>query len=136
MAETLHNTFKFPKDNIHLCLDGAATRTKILEAYLAFARNGTAPDDRLVVFFAGHGHTERASRGPVGFLVPCDGDVHNLASLIRWDELTRNADLIEAKHILFVMEACYGGLALMRGIAPGSKRFLKDMLIRRSRQVN
>src|SRR5207244_2588726 len=50
-------------------------------------------------------------------------------------ELTRNADLIEAKHILFVMDACYGGLALMRGITPGTKRFLKDMLIRRSRQV-
>jgi hypothetical protein len=36
-----------------------------------------------------------------------------LSGLIRWDELTRNADLITAKHMLFVMDACYGGLALM-----------------------
>jgi hypothetical protein len=52
-----------------------------------------------------------------GFLVPCDGDVSNLASLIRWDDLTRGADLIEAKHILFLMDACYGGLALNRAVA-------------------
>jgi hypothetical protein len=135
VAATLENQFKFPKERINLCLDSAATRSAILEAYLAFARQGTAPDDRLIVFFAGHGHTEQSSRGEVGFLVPWDGDAHYLASLIRWDELTRNADLIEAKHILFVMDACYGSLALMRAITPGTKRFLKDMLVRRSRQV-
>jgi len=71
----------------------------------------------------------------VGYLVPWDGDCGKLASLIRWDELTRNADLIEAKHILFLMDACYGGLAIMRALKPGSMRFLKDMLVRRSRQV-
>jgi uncharacterized caspase-like protein len=97
--------FKFPKQNIHLRLDDAATRNNILNDYLSFTRDGTTPDDRLIVFFAGHGHTERSSRGEVGFLVPWDGDANNLATLIRWDELTRNADLIEAKHILFIMDA-------------------------------
>ena len=92
-------------------------------------------NDRLIVFFAGHGHTVKSSRGEVGYLVPWDGDCGKLASLIRWDELTRNADLIEAKHILFLMDACYGGLAIMRALKPGSMRFLKDMLVRRSRQV-
>ena len=67
--------------------------------------------------------------------MPTDGDCDNLASLIRWDELTRNSDLLPAKHILFIMDACYGGLALMRHLHPGSKRFLKDMLRRHSRQV-
>ena len=33
------------------------------------------------------------------------------------------------------MDACYGGLAIMRALKPGSMRFLKDMLVRRSRQV-
>ncbi|HVP48722.1 MAG TPA: caspase family protein, partial [Bryobacteraceae bacterium] len=135
VANILQNVYKFPTNNVHVCLETSATRAAILDAYFTFARNGTGSDDRVVVFFAGHGHTERSFRGDVGFLVPWDGDIHNLATLIRWDELTRNADLIEAKHMLFIMDACYGGLALMRAIAPGSKRFLKDMLTRRSRQV-
>jgi uncharacterized caspase-like protein len=33
------------------------------------------------------------------------------------------------------MDACYGGLALMRFTPPGSMRFMKDMLQRYSRQV-
>src|SRR5205823_1425801 len=33
------------------------------------------------------------------------------------------------------MDACYGGLAIMRALKPGSMRFLKDMMLRRSRQV-
>jgi len=33
------------------------------------------------------------------------------------------------------MDACYGGLALTRAPGPGSMRFLKDMLLRFSRQV-
>src|SRR5439155_10124504 len=52
-----------------------------------------------------------------------------------WDDLTRNSELIRAKHMLFVMDACYGGLALTRNTQPGSARFLKDMMLRYSRQV-
>lgn len=38
--------------------------------------------------------------------------------------------------MLFLMDACYGGLALKRSIIPpGSMRFLKDMLQRYTRQV-
>jgi uncharacterized caspase-like protein len=135
VATALSGLFHFPKEKVHLLLDSEATHSAILDHFLSFACDGTEVNDRLVVFFAGHGHTVRSSRGEIGYLVPSDGDCHNLASLIRWDELTRNADLIEAKHILFLMDACYGGLAIMRAIRPGSMRFLKDMMLRRSRQV-
>jgi len=135
IAALLSERFLFPQKNVHLLLEGDVTRAAILDRFLSFACDGTEANDRLVVFFAGHGHTVKSSRGEVGYLVPWDGDCGKLASLIRWDELTRNADLIEAKHILFLMDACYGGLAIMRALKPGSMRFLKDMLMRRSRQV-
>ncbi|MBI5215943.1 MAG: caspase family protein [Ignavibacteriae bacterium] len=67
--------------------------------------------------------------------MPYDGSTNNLAKLIRWDDLTRNADLIEAKHLFFIMDACYGGLAITRHLSPGATRFLKDMLLRHTRQV-
>ena len=133
IARVLSDKFSF--QNVHLLTDQEATRSAILERYLSLACDGTNADDRAIVFFAGHGHTVKSSRSEVGYLVPWDGDIQNLASLIRWDELTRNADLIEAKHVLFLMDACYGGLAVTRAIQPGTMRFLKDMLLRRSRQV-
>jgi len=137
VANLLKATFGFPEPNIRLLLDGEATRTNVLGSFLRFANDSNVtPDDRIVVFFAGHGHTVSGRSGETGFLVPVDGDTADLSTLIRWDELTRGADLIPAKHMLFLMDACYGGLALSRKPLPsGSMRFLKDMMMRYSRQV-
>jgi uncharacterized caspase-like protein len=134
MADTLERSFAF--DNVRRFVDEQATREAILEGFLAFTKEElVASDDRLVVFFAGHGTTRKGKRGEVGFLVPYDGDPDNLASLLGWHDLTSNSELIPAKHILFVMDACYGGLALTRALAPGAARFAKDMLQRYARQV-
>jgi uncharacterized caspase-like protein len=137
VAKTLVTRFGFPEDNVQLLLDERATRDAILRAFLKFAEpDRVGPDDRILVFFAGHGHTVGGRRGETGFLVPVDGAVDNLATLIRWDELTRNAELIPAKHMLFVMDACYGGLALKRNApSAATPRFVKSMLQRYTRQV-
>lgn len=135
IANILETQFKFTNSNITVLKDADATRDNINNAFFEFTKDKIGPDDRLLVFFAGHGHTVSGSRGEVGFLVPVDGSPENLATLIRWDALTRNAELIAAKHILFIMDACYGGLAATRFIPPGSMRFAKDMLQRFTRQV-
>jgi hypothetical protein len=134
-AETLKESFGFSPDQVTVLLDAEATRERILSTFLGLTNDSVHPDDRVAVFFAGHGCTRVGQRGEVGFLVPVDGDPNNIATLVRWDDLTRNAELIRAKHMLFVMDACYGGLALQRTTPPGSARFLKDMLQRYSRQV-
>ncbi len=133
-SQTLIDEFSFDGKNITLLTDADATRAQIIDSFLSYVHE-TEADDRIFFFFAGHGHTFSGHRGEVGYLVPYDGDTHHLSTLIRWDDLTRNAELIPAKHILFVMDACYGGLAITRSLAPGSMRFLKDMLLRYSRQV-
>lgn len=135
IRDLLVGSFNFPESNVVLLTDEAATRQNILQAFLQFVSDDVGLDDRLVVFFAGHGHTRAGIRGEVGYLVPHDADMADPSTLLRWDDLTRNADLIRAKHILFIMDACYGGLALVRTTGPGTTRFLKDMMLRTSRQV-
>src|ERR1700693_662997 len=134
VARTLIEKFTFPAANVIVLLDREATKAAVLKTYMTFADpQKIERDDRIFFFFAGHGHTVSARRD-TGFLIPVDGTIDDLASLIRWDELTRNADLIPAKHMLFVMDACYGGLAVRRKIAPtGSMRLLQDLLQRYSR---
>ena len=136
-AQVLLDSFQFSKENLKILTNTNATKSKILNAFMKYAQDdNVVTDDRIVVFFAGHGHTVAGRRGETGFLVPVDGDPGDLSTLIRWDDLTRNADLIPAKHMLFVMDACYGGLALTRRtVQAGSMRFLRDMLRRYSRQV-
>ena len=136
VAAVLIEKFSFPKGNIKILLDDQATINNIRKSFMGFSDpNRVTSDDRLIVFFAGHGYTVPGKRGEVGFLVPVDGKTGDLDTLIRWDELTRNAELIPAKHIFFLMDACYGGLALQRSPTFGSMRFLGDMLQRYSRQV-
>jgi len=136
IKDILIGELSFIKKNIIYLTDKKATRSNILKAFLSFTQDEVQVDDRIFVFFAGHGHTRKGFRGEVGYLVPYDADMDELSTFIRWDELTRNAELIRAKHILFVMDACYGGLAVNRDLQPGSSRFLKDMYQRFSRSLS
>jgi uncharacterized caspase-like protein len=81
----LHDDFEFPKDNITLLLDKNASRNKILKKYMSFTSESVDENDRVFVFFAGHGYTMKSRRSDVGFLVPYDGNINDLSTLIRWD---------------------------------------------------
>ncbi len=137
IANILITELEFPAENVTLLKDIEATKKRITDEYLKFITVANHIDDRLLVFFAGHGVTVPGLRGNTGFLVPCDGEVKNHGSLIRWDDLTKNSDIIPAKHIFFIMDACYSGLALAtdRGLSLGIERFVGDMLQRPVRQV-
>ncbi|HBG73840.1 MAG: hypothetical protein A2X25_00980 [Chloroflexi bacterium GWB2_49_20] len=135
VSKLLVDELDFPAKNVVILKDNEATKQVIMDTFLRFSDKANNPDDRVFVFFAGHGLTIDGLRGPIGYLVPVDGDSDNKVSLIRWDDLTRNSELIKAKHILFILDACYSGLALQRTVTPGSQRFISDMLQRLARQV-
>ena len=74
VAQALSEKFGFPKSNIRLLTAGQAIKDNIWGAYLDFAKSNIGADDRLLVFFAGHGLTKTGYRGEVGYLVPADGN--------------------------------------------------------------
>src|SRR5713101_6948613 len=86
IREVLITDLEFPKDNIIYLADAEATKDNILNAFLGFCAETIELDEKIVVFFAGHGHTKTGARGEVGYLVPHDADTNNLSSLIRWDD--------------------------------------------------
>ena len=135
IAEMLTDKFGFPNENVIRLFDQEASKQAILSNYMRFSQDDVEENDRLLIFFAGHGHTLSGNRNNVGYLIPVDGTLNDISTFIRWDELTRNSDLIKAKHIFFIMDACFSGLAITRSLPPGSARYLKDMLQRHSRQV-
>ena len=98
VAEILMQKFGFQSEDVCVLKDKLAIREAISSAFLRFASSDVDENDRVLIFFAGHGYTQLGHRGEVGFLVPHDGDPEQLSRLIRWDELTRNAELKEEKH--------------------------------------
>ncbi|MFX7930403.1 caspase family protein, partial [Acinetobacter baumannii] len=79
-------------------------------------------DDRVFVFFAGHGSTRKLPSGrEVGYIVPVDAGLNDLqADAIAMPQLQEVAEAITAKHALFVIDACYSGLGLTRGGSPAA----------------
>jgi hypothetical protein len=74
--------------------------------------------DSLVLFFAGHGHTQTRTlqSGPVqtGFLIPVDGERRegHTATWLRLDTLLSDVARLPARHILVILDACHSGIAL------------------------
>jgi uncharacterized caspase-like protein len=74
--------------------------------------------DSLVLFFAGHGHTQTRmlASGPVetGYIVPYDADpaTGRTASWLRLDSWLSDVARIPARHILVILDACHSGIAL------------------------
>lgn len=120
----------FPRQNIRVLLDSEATKATIQQVlYREFA--GMGVHDRLLVFFAGHGETAPIKTGEEGYLLPVDADPDALPLTgIAMDEIRRIGNRVRAKHVLFVMDACFSGFALTRDIVPKSttNEYLADAL--------
>jgi len=92
-----------------------ATRNRILEVLGDQLPNEVGPEDRVIIYFAGHGHTEKLASDERGYLVPVDGDSRRpYSTAISMDRLRDLAKRIPAKHIFFAVDACYSGFALVR----------------------
>lgn len=136
VREMLVGRFGFAADHVVSLENGAATRAGILAAFHdKLAHAGMKKNDRLFVFFAGHGATRQLSSGrDLGYIVPVESDPAQLATdAIPMTELQNIAEAITAKHALFIMDACYSGLGLTRGA--GNANFLRDNAKRLGRQM-
>ena len=133
-ANMLIQYFSFSTENVKLIINEQATKKEIMKCYLDLSEKCDV-NDKVIFFYAGHGETRLANYGEVGFLVPYDASKEDISTLIRWDDLTKNSDLIPAKHMLFILDACFSGLIFTRSFASGTRRFIKDMLQRYSRQA-
>jgi uncharacterized caspase-like protein/peptidoglycan/xylan/chitin deacetylase (PgdA/CDA1 family) len=136
VAQTLQEKFGFPADHVILLRNEQATRNGILAAFHdRLAHGGMQPNDRLFVFFAGHGATRKLSSGrDLGYIIPYDSDPNQFdTDAIPMTEIQNIAESLAAKHELFVMDACYSGLGLTRG--GGAANFMRDNARRIGRQM-
>lgn len=73
------------------------------------------PDDRFLFYYAGHGLTRKTRHGgEVGYLSLHDSRPGEWDTLLKMDDVLEQADFIPAKHILFVLDSCFSGLAFTR----------------------
>src|SRR5271165_1026301 len=140
VKDLLVQKYNFKPDHIFTLLNGQATRQNILSLLgdkLADA-NTVQHEDRVLVFYAGHGATRKLASGrELGYIIPVDADLTNYeGSAISMTNFQDISEAIPAKHLLFIMDSCYSGLALMRGGGiPTSQNYLNEISRREARQM-
>ena len=138
IRDTLVDKYGFKAQNVTLLANQDATREKIIAALggtLADARK-VKREDRVFVFFAGHGATRRLPSGrDLGYIIPVDAAADNYQTqAISMTQLQDIAEAIPAKHVLFIMDSCYSGLALTRGRVDGGL-YARELAKRGARQM-
>jgi peptidoglycan/xylan/chitin deacetylase (PgdA/CDA1 family)/uncharacterized caspase-like protein len=140
VRDMLLKKYNFKDDHVFLLLDKQATRQNILSLLGDKLANPdlVKRDDRVFVFFAGHGATRHLASGrDLGYIIPVDGDLSNYeGQAISMTNFQDVAEAIPAKHLFFVMDSCYSGLALTRG-AGGLPigNYLMEISRRTARQI-
>jgi hypothetical protein len=114
-AQKVSEYFKTQGFQVETLTDEQATRQNILSYFDKLSQKITE-DDRLLFYFGGHGTTENVAGTQFGYLVPF-GAGRSTADMISTDDLkSQSQRLGKARHQLFILNACYGGLmGVLRG---------------------
>ena len=139
IQDILVNTFDFPEDNVTLLKNEEATKQNILKSFSEITKKAE-DSDRVLIFFAGHGETmDLPEGGEKGYLIPVEGDSEDLyLTGLPMEELRQIALISRAKHMLYLVDACYGGIAAVGSRGLDSKRtpnYIDKITKDKSRQV-
>ncbi|MEZ4473856.1 MAG: caspase family protein [bacterium] len=104
-------------------LDEQASRAALLQALEVELPARLGPDDRVLVYYAGHGAALDGDDGPEGFLLPQDaqGDTSTLLPMAR---VAAALKALPCRHVLLVLDCCFAGAfrwSSMRSFAPRPK---------------
>lgn len=132
VAETLKARYTFDDGAVKVLLN--ADRNTIL-GELTQLRAKLTPDDRLLIYYAGHGQIDEAATE--GFWQPVDALPNADYTWISNADLRRNLRGMSAKHVLVVADSCFSG-SLTRSApqqTPNSDRFFAQVDGHYSRKV-
>jgi formylglycine-generating enzyme required for sulfatase activity len=103
---------------------------------------GQRRDHRLLIYFAGHGHTltTQDGRRELGYIVPADAPLpkaNNTGEFKRFavsmNEINNYAEQIEAVHALFVFDSCFAG-TIFKSRSGGVPEAITDKIVQPVRQ--
>ncbi|MGB0124876.1 MAG: tetratricopeptide repeat protein, partial [Silvibacterium sp.] len=112
-AESIYTTLiseqggQFPANHVHVLTNAQATQANILHELEDWLPSVSAPSDRVLIYFAGHGFIS----GGKGYLAPYDIDLHNIsATAIPMETLgTLIGGRIQGKWKVLLTDACHSG---------------------------
>jgi hypothetical protein len=109
-------------------LDAKATRTAIMKE-LNDLKNRLNPEDRLLIYYAGHGYNDTETE--TSYWLPVEADKDDPTNWIEARSITDQLKRTRAKQVLIVADSCYSG-TMARAVDPSlSGRGSRESYLRR-----
>jgi uncharacterized caspase-like protein len=123
VEEILRKNYQF--DKIITLNNEQATKDRIMEVLTEELPAQMGRNDALFLFWAGHGNQEKSDYGEIGYLIPYDGASDKIRKNVTMAEIRDTiSKKIPAKHVFYVMDACYSGLLTTRSVDGKTRRDL------------
>jgi len=127
-----------PVENVFLLLNEQATLQNLRSTLGTRIKNKAGADDMVIIYFAGHGATERDMLSPDGdglekYMLPYGADSGDLyASALPMREVAHIFHRIRSERLVFVVDACYSGASGGRTVSiTGMRANLSDRFLER-----
>ena len=127
-----------PPENVTLLINQEANLTKLRSTLGTHLKNKAGREDMVIIYFAGHGATERDMMSPDGdglekYLLPYDADPKDLyASALPMREISHIFHRIQSERLVFIVDSCYSGASGGRTVSlTGIRASLSDAYLDR-----
>ena len=106
---------RVPPENVTLLTNEKASLVSLRSTLGTRIKNAARENDMVIIFFAGHGATERDAASPDGdglekYLLPFDTDPADLyTTALPMVEVARILNRIRSERLVFLADACYSG---------------------------
>lgn len=117
VADLLQNSYGFETTTL---FNSHASPENIL-GWLANLNCGI--DDRVLIYFAGHGLTRKTPNRDIGYLGLYQTENGEYHSAIKMESMIEEAEILQAKHVLVLIDACFSGLVLTRSSSGSASDF-------------
>ena len=99
-------------DYVHVLTDDKATKARIDELMVDVLPAMMGANDQFLFYWSGHGEQRpNALGGQVGYLPVADSLKDRYSTMVSMGDIQRWDALLEAKQALFLLDACFSGLA-------------------------
>jgi len=119
----LVEVIQIPRENVTLLLNEDAGLSRLRSALGTHLKRMAGKQDMVIIYFAGHGATEKDVLSPDGdglekYILPYDVDPEDLyASALPMREISHIFYRIQSQRIIFIADACYSGASGGRTIS-------------------
>jgi uncharacterized caspase-like protein len=93
---------------VTLLLDGKATLAGLRQCFEEELPHQVGADDRMLVYFAGHGIAKDGEDGPTGYLLPQDAR-YDETNFLAMGDFREWLEKLPCRHLLVILDCCFAG---------------------------